>query len=69
MVKKIITDKNLIRYLTNREGEYLVIEYNIRYNRAWFKTETMPKRKPIDINRVVNLLFFHYFNTVIDFLL
>lgn len=54
MVKKIITDKKLIKYLTNREDEYLVIEYNKKYKRAWFKTESMPKRKAIDINRVVN---------------
>lgn len=55
MVKKIITDKNLIRYLTNREDEYLVIEYNTRYNRAWFKTETMLKRKPISLSRLTFL--------------
>ena len=29
MIKKIITDKNLIKYLTNREDNYLVIEYNV----------------------------------------
>ena len=55
MVKKIITDKNLIKYLTNREDEYLVIEYNIRNKRAWFKTETTPKRKPIALSRVIEL--------------
>lgn len=55
MVKKIITDKNLIRYLTNREDEYLVIEYNTRYNRAWFKTGTMSKRKPISLSRLTFL--------------
>ena len=55
MVKKIITDKNLIKYLTNREDEYLVIEYNTRYNRAWFKTKSMPKRKPIALSRVIEL--------------
>lgn len=55
MVKKIITDKNLIKYLTNREDKYLVIEYNTRYNRAWFKTKTMPKRKPIALTRLTFL--------------
>lgn len=55
MVKKIITDKNLIKYLTNREDEYLVIEYNMRYKRAWFKTESMPKRKPISLSRLTFL--------------
>lgn len=55
MVKKVITDKNLIKYLTNREDEYLVIEYNTRYNRAWFKTESMHKRKPISLSRLTFL--------------
>ena len=36
MVKKIITDKNLIKYLTNRDDKVLVIEYSTRYNRAFF---------------------------------
>lgn len=55
MVKKIITDKNLIKYLTNREDNYLVIEYNTRNKRAWFKTESMQKRKPIALSRVIAL--------------
>ena len=55
MIKKIITDKNLIKYLTNREDNYLVIEYNVRNKRAWFKTESMQKRKPIALSRVVEL--------------
>jgi len=55
MVRKIITDKNLIRYLTNRNDNYLIIEYSLRFKRAWFQTETMFKRKPIDLSRVVDL--------------
>lgn len=55
MVKKIITDKKLIRALTNRSDNYLVIEYSIRFNRAWFKTEKMLKRKAIAMSRVVDL--------------
>ena len=55
MIKKIITDKNLIKYLTNREDNYLVIEYNVRNKRAWFKTESMQKRKPILISRIISL--------------
>ena len=55
MVKKIITDKNLIKYLTNREDNYLVIEYNVRNKRAWFKTESMQKRKPIALSRLTFL--------------
>lgn len=55
MVKKIITDKKLIKALTNRSDNYLVVEYSIRFNRAWFKTETMLKRKAIALSRVVDL--------------
>lgn len=55
MVKKIITDKKLIKVLTNRSDNYLVVEYSIRFNRAWFKTETMLKRKAIALSRVVDL--------------
>ena len=54
MIKKIIK-KNLIKYLTNREDNYLVIEYNVRNKRAWFKTESMQKRKPIALSRVIEL--------------
>lgn len=55
MVKKIITDKKLIRYLTNREDNYLVIEYNVRNKRAWFKTKPNIQRKPIALSRVIEL--------------
>lgn len=55
MVRKIITNKKLIRVLTNRSDSYLIIEYSLRYKRAWFQTETMIKRKAIDLSRVVNL--------------
>lgn len=55
MVKKIITDKKLIKALTNRSDNYLVVEYSLRFNRAWFKTEKMLKRKAIAMSRVVDL--------------
>jgi len=55
MVKKIITNKDLIKALTNRCDNILIIEYSLRYKRAWFKTETMLKRKAIDFSRVINL--------------
>lgn len=55
MVRKIITDKKLIRALTNRSDKVLVIEYSMRYNRAFFQTESMPKRKPIALSRVIEL--------------
>lgn len=55
MVEKIITDRNIIYQLTRRKDTKLVIQYNERNKRAWFKTDTMLKRKPIEINRVINL--------------
>lgn len=55
MVKKRINDKDIIYRLTRRKDNILIIKYNIRNKRAWFQTDSMPKRKAIDINRVVNL--------------
>ena len=58
MVEKIIYDKNVIYKLTRRDDDLLIIKYNIKNKRAWFQTDSMIKRKAIDINRVVNLQFF-----------
>lgn len=55
MVEKRISDKDIIYRLTRRKDNVLIIKYNIRNKRAWFQTDSMPKRKAIDINRVVNL--------------
>ena len=55
MVEKIITDRNIIYQLTRRKDTKLVIQYNERNKRAWFKTNTMLKRKPIEIKRVINI--------------
>lgn len=55
MVEKRINDKDIIYRLTRRKDNILIIKYNIRNKRAWFQTNSMPKRKAIDINRVVNL--------------
>ena len=55
MVEKIITDRNIIYQLTRRKDTKLVIQYNEGNKRAWFKTDTMLKRKPIEIKRVINL--------------
>lgn len=55
MVEKRINDKDIIYRLTRRKDNILIIKYNIRNKRAWFQTDSMPKRKAIDINRVVKL--------------
>lgn len=55
MIEKIITDKNVIKSLINRETKYLIIQYNLKNKRAWFKTNSMSKRKPIALSRVESL--------------
>lgn len=55
MVEKRISNKDSIYRLTRRKDNILIIKYNMKNKRAWFQTNSMPKRKAIDINRVVNL--------------
>lgn len=55
MVEKVITDKELIYKLTRKKDNQLIIQYNIKNKRAWFKTENMLKRKPIEISRIVGI--------------
>ena len=55
MIEKIITDKSVIKSLINRETKYLIIQYNLKNKRAFFKTDKMSKRKPIDLSRVIEL--------------
>lgn len=55
MVEKIITDRILIYQLTRKKDNKLIIQYNIKNKRAWFQTDSMLKRKPIEIKRVIDL--------------
>ena len=55
MVEKRISDKDIIYRLTRIKDTILIIKYNLKNKRAWFQTNSMPKRKAVDINRVVNL--------------
>ena len=55
MIEKIIVDKDIIFKLTKKKDKHLIIQYNKRNRRAWFKTESMPKRKPIALSRVIEL--------------
>lgn len=55
MVEKIINNKDIIKQLVNRNDNTMLIQYNTKNKRAWFKTETMIKRKAIDLSRVINL--------------
>lgn len=55
MVEKIILDRKLIYQISRRKDKILIIQYNTRNKRAWFITETMTKRKPIALARVIEL--------------
>lgn len=55
MVEKVITDRNLIYKITRRKDKKLIIQYNLKNKRAWFRADSMFKRKAIDINRVISL--------------
>ena len=55
MVEKVICDKNVIYKLTKRNDNKLIIQYNLKNKRAFFKTENMIKRKAICIDRVLGL--------------
>ena len=55
MVEKVITDKSLIYQITRRKDNRLVIQYNKVNKLAWFQTESMLTKKPIEIKRVINL--------------
>ena len=55
MVEKTITDKALIYQLIRRKANRLTIQYNTRNKKAWFQTDAMLTRKPIEIKRVINL--------------
>ena len=55
MVEKMITDRDIIKKLVNRNDIVMLIQYNTKNRRAWFKTNSMIKRKAIDLSRVINL--------------
>ena len=55
MVEKKINNRDIIKKLVNRNDNTMLIQYNTRNKRAWFKTNSMIKRKAIDLSRVINL--------------
>lgn len=55
MVEKRINNRDIIKKLVNRNDTIMLIQYNIKNKRAWFKTNSMIKRKAIDLSRVINL--------------
>lgn len=55
MFEKRISDKQFIYRLTRRKDNILIIKYNLKNKRAWFKTESMQKRKPIALSRIITL--------------
>lgn len=55
MVEKVIDNKDVIKKIVNRNDNTMLIQYNTKNKRAWFKTDSMIKRKAIDLSRVINL--------------
>ena len=55
MTEKIICDKQVIKKLVGKDAKKLVIQYDKQTKRAFYKTETMPRRLPIHISRVKDL--------------
>ena len=55
MVEKTITDKLLIYRITRRKDNKLIIQYNLKSKKAWFQTDSMLIKKPIEIKRIINL--------------
>ncbi len=55
MTEKIICDKELIKKLVGKDANKLIIQYDKKTKRAFYQTNTMPKRLPIHISRVKDL--------------
>ena len=55
MTEKIICDKQLIKKIVGKDAKTLIIQYDKKTKRAFYKTETMPRRLPIHISRVKDL--------------
>ena len=55
MTEKIICDKDLIKKIVGKDAKTLVIQYDKKTKRAFYKTDTMPRRLPIHISRVKDL--------------
>lgn len=58
MTEKLISDKDLITKLVGtlgRGAKTLLIQYDKKSKKAFYKTDTMIHRKPIHISRVKDL--------------
>ena len=58
MKEKLISDKNLIAKVVGslgRGAKTLLIQYDKKSKKAFYKTDTMIHRKPIHISRVKDL--------------
>ena len=56
MVELFITNQVLIKQIINRTACELRIKFNIKNNRAFFKTDRMSKYKAINIERIRDLV-------------
>ena len=55
MTEKIICDKEMIKKLVRKDAKRLVIQYDKRAKKAYYQTDTMPRKLQIDISRVKDL--------------
>ncbi len=58
MTEKIISDKDLITKIVGmlgKDAKTLLIQYDKKSKKAFYKTDTMIHRKPIHISRVKDL--------------
>lgn len=55
MTEKIICDRKMIKKIVGKDAKTLVIEYDKQSKKAYFKTDTMPRKLPIDFSRVKDL--------------
>ncbi|MBP3920526.1 MAG: hypothetical protein J6D28_03060 [Bacilli bacterium] len=55
MTEKIIHDKELIKKIVGKDANVLVIEYDKKSKKAYYKTNTMTSKKPIHFSRVKDL--------------
>ena len=58
MTERIICDKELIKRvigILGNNAKTLTIQYDKRSRKAYYQTDTMPKKLPIDISRVKDL--------------
>lgn len=55
MSEKVITDKILIKKLVGKDATQLTIQYDKKGKKAYYQTNTMPRKLPIHVSRIKDL--------------